>query len=296
MDNTPESGSDHDGDYSTQESDDDANFLAALPADLTPDDTSLITLPKNAKVKLMQPVDLADVKTKHPLWCRWALWYDSTSKKTTRKNWSDNLKEVHSFDTGEDFWSVYNNIHSPSQLGHGSNYHLFKHGIKPMWEHEANKRGGKWIIHINRRYKDKLDTAWLYLSMALIGENFKEGDEICGGVVSVRKNGDRISLWTRSARESEVCRHIGVQFRELLSAVIPEMKLVYQAHSDSLQNDSSFGNQPLYQLYHPANKDDSIVATSPSTGSSSNSGALSSSMGSVGGLGVGLNAVGGKVQ
>ena len=48
---------------------------------------------------------------------------------------------------------MYNNIQSPCQLPPGSNYHLFKHGIKPMWEHEANRRGGKWIIQFPHKLK-----------------------------------------------------------------------------------------------------------------------------------------------
>lgn len=35
--------------------------------------------------------------------------------------------------------------------------------------------------------------------MALIGEQFDEGDEICGVVASVRQRHDKLSLWTRNA-------------------------------------------------------------------------------------------------
>lgn len=200
-------------------------------------------------IRRSQPVPVSDLTVKHPLWSQWALWFDGATKKTTRKNWSDNLKEVYTFDTVEDFWSVYNNIHSPSQLAHGSNYHLFKHGIKPMWEHEANKRGGKWIMQIPRRQKDRLDTLWLHLSMAMTGEAFTHPDDVCGAVVSVRKQGDKISLWTRTAADKDICIKLGQQFKQLLGvARDPEFKLVYQAHSDSLQNDSSYGNRPMYLL------------------------------------------------
>lgn len=44
----------------------------------------------------------------------------------------------------EDFWGIFNNIRPPSRLNPGSNYHLFKVGIEPTWEHAANKDGGKW--------------------------------------------------------------------------------------------------------------------------------------------------------
>ncbi|CAJ0949113.1 unnamed protein product [Ranitomeya imitator] len=33
--------------------------------------------------------------------------------------------------------------------GH-SDFHLFKEGIKPMWEDDANKNGGKWIIRLRK--------------------------------------------------------------------------------------------------------------------------------------------------
>jgi translation initiation factor 4E len=33
----------------------------------------------------------------------------------------------------------------------------------------------------------------------MIGEQFDEGDEICGAVVSVRARQDKISIWTKTA-------------------------------------------------------------------------------------------------
>ena len=35
--------------------------------------------------------------------------------------------------------------------------------------------------------------------LAMIGEQFEEYDEICGAVASVRKNQERVSLWTKTA-------------------------------------------------------------------------------------------------
>ncbi len=46
----------------------------------------------------------------------------------------------------------------------------------------------------------------LLLSQLLgcIGEQFDDGDEICGVVVNVRGRGDRICLWTRTASNEAV--------------------------------------------------------------------------------------------
>lgn len=35
--------------------------------------------------------------------------------------------------------------------------------------------------------------------MATIGEQFTEGDEICGVAVNIRQKGDRIEMWTRTS-------------------------------------------------------------------------------------------------
>lgn len=35
--------------------------------------------------------------------------------------------------------------------------------------------------------------------LAMIGEQFDQGDEICGAVVNVRKREDRVSIWTKNA-------------------------------------------------------------------------------------------------
>jgi translation initiation factor 4E len=39
---------------------------------------------------------------------------------------------------------------------------------------------------------------WAQL-LAMIGEQFEEGDEICGAVVSVRRSQDKIAIWTKTA-------------------------------------------------------------------------------------------------
>lgn len=48
-------------------------------------------------------------------------------------------------------------------LSISSNYHLFKQGIKPMWEDPANKHGGKWSIQLPRnKTMSEIDNIWLF--------------------------------------------------------------------------------------------------------------------------------------
>lgn len=58
---------------------------------------------------------------------------------------------------------LYNNIIAPSLLSANSNYYLFKQGIKPAWEDDANEKGGKWSVQLPRgKYTDAIDNMWLY--------------------------------------------------------------------------------------------------------------------------------------
>jgi translation initiation factor 4E len=49
-----------------------------------------------------------------------------------------------------------------SELHQGCDYSLFKKGIRPMWEDDANKRGGRWLISLAKNQRaNELDKYWL---------------------------------------------------------------------------------------------------------------------------------------
>ena len=125
------------------------------------------------------------------------------------------LTVIGDFDTVESFCRYFNWLKPPSKLEKNSNYHLFKKGIKPMWEDEANANGGKWVLTMKNN-PQLLDRCWNWLAMALVGEDLDEGDEICGAVVSLRSKVDRIQLWTRSKDDVEKINGIGRKMVKLL--------------------------------------------------------------------------------
>lgn len=47
----------------------------------------------------------------------------------------------------------------------------------------ANKNGGKWIVRLRKGLASR---CWENLILAMLGEQFMVGDEICGAVISVR--------------------------------------------------------------------------------------------------------------
>jgi len=180
--------------------------------------------------------ELADLQ-KHQLQNPWKFWYFENNKDRT---WEDNLRVVSSFHTVEDFWGVYNHIKSASELKSGSSYFVFKDGIKPMWEDDKNRQGGRWLINFDKRSaRFNLDTLWLETLLCLIGEAFDEdGDDICGAVVDIRGKMDKIAVWTGDSKNKDRILNIGKKVKERLQ-LNNQVQMTYESHSDTQVKTSS---------------------------------------------------------
>ncbi|KAJ5735832.1 Eukaryotic translation initiation factor [Penicillium malachiteum] len=129
----------------------------------------------------------------HPLKSTWIVWYRPPTPKYS--DYEKSTVPLASIFSVESFWAVYSHLKRPSQLPTVSDYHIFKKGIRPVWEDEANKRGGKWIVRLKKGVADRY---WEDLLLAMVGDQFAEaGDEVCGAVLSVRGGEDVLSVWTR---------------------------------------------------------------------------------------------------
>ena len=159
---------------------------------------------------------------------------------------------------------MYNNIVAPSKLIHGTDFHLFKarcrspplplfcsaltflshatttqEGIEPKREDPKCARGGKWTFSVPKgNNKAALDTYWLHVVLALIGEQFADPGEVCGAVVNVRNRGDRICLWTRTGANETAQLTIGKQMKHVLD-LNDGTKLGYMLHEDAMQQDKA---------------------------------------------------------
>ncbi|KAF0313846.1 Eukaryotic translation initiation factor 4E [Amphibalanus amphitrite] len=152
-----------------------------------------------------------ELLVKHPLQNPWTLWYYENDKSRT---WEQNQVEIITVNSVEDFWSTYNYIETASNLKHGTDYSLFKQGVKPMWEDSKNRNGGRWLISLDRSDKQRrerlLDVYWLDVMLLMIGEGFGDaGETVCGAVVNIRNKGDKIAIWTGDAKRAEEITKIG---------------------------------------------------------------------------------------
>ncbi|KAI4138515.1 MAG: hypothetical protein L6R39_006753 [Caloplaca ligustica] len=129
----------------------------------------------------------------HPLRYTWIVWYRPPTSKF--QDYEKSTIPLAHFSSVESFWAVYTHLRRPSSLPSVSDYHLFRKGIRPVWEDEENKRGGKWIVRLKKGVADRY---WEDLLLAIVGDQFAEaGEEVCGAVLSVRTGEDVLSVWTR---------------------------------------------------------------------------------------------------
>ncbi|KAI1914180.1 eukaryotic translation initiation factor 4E [Ophidiomyces ophidiicola] len=196
--------------------------------------------------------DPNNFNVKHPLMHEWTLWF---TKPPIGKgdNWNDLLKEVVTFNSVEEFWGIYNNITPTSELGLKADYHLFKKGVRPEWEDQQNKHGGKWSFQFRDKRSVPIDELWLHSQLAAIGETLEsDGDnEVMGVVVNVRKGFYRIGLWTRTVGKSipgsdgrsaekgrATLEAIGRRFKEVLRLKDTD-QLEFSGHTDSATSGST---------------------------------------------------------
>ncbi|KAI9490717.1 translation initiation factor eIF 4e-like domain-containing protein [Zychaea mexicana] len=205
--------------------------------------TATTTTAAESNDKKEEPVttvfhDPINYNVKHPLHNAWTLWFDNPGKKANTQSWSQNLKEIVTVETVEDFWGVYNNIAKVNHLESNSNYHFFKKGVRPEWEDPANANGGKFSIQFPRnRTGEGINDYWLSLLLAMIGEQFAHENEVCGAVISVRKVFFRVALWIRSSERNEITEKLGAQIKEFLT-VPPNMTIEFTPHGESAAKSS----------------------------------------------------------
>ncbi|XP_022363884.1 eukaryotic translation initiation factor 4E type 2 isoform X6 [Enhydra lutris kenyoni] len=114
-------------------------------------------------------------------------------------------------------------------------------GFIATWYDDANKNGGKWIIRLRKGLASR---CWENLILAMLGEQFMVGEEICGAVVSVRFQEDIISIWNKTASDQATTARIRDTLRRVLN-LPPNTIMEYKTHTDSIKMPGRLGPQRL---------------------------------------------------
>lgn len=85
-----------------------------------------------------------------------------------------------------------------------------------------------------RLRKGQAGRAWENLCLAMLGEQFVAGNEICGVVVSIRYQEDLLSIWNRTASDQMTISRIRDALKRLLS-LPPTATMEYKTNNDSLK-------------------------------------------------------------
>jgi len=232
---------------------------------------SELTSKKTTKESGIQlPISSIPVKTasddlnEHNLEHSWSFWFlRRVQGAKSQDNYEKNVKKIASFSTVEGFWGYYNHMLRPNDLPITSDYHLFKDNIKPLWEDEANKYGGKWMARLRKGLASR---CWEELVMAVIGEQFDVGDEVCGIVISIRFQEDIISIWNKNATNKEAKHRLYEKLRVILN--IPNVPLEYKPHDQSIRDSTTFRYPPQlnpFESQSTANSSNSPTPLSTTT-------------------------------
>jgi translation initiation factor 4E len=185
-----------------------------------------------------------DLEIPWPLKHSWVIWYRPPTSKNS--DYEKSTKAMCKMATVQQFWKTFAHLKRPSALPTVSDYHFFKEGIRPVWEDEENKRGGKWIMRLKKGVSDRY---WEDLLMAIIGDQFAEaGEEVCGAVLSVRSGEDVFSIWTKNDGGRNIKIRLvlsrlhlftctNTDHRETIKRVLSlpaDTNIVWKSHDDSI--------------------------------------------------------------
>ena len=148
----------------------------------------------------------------HDLGSRWTFYFRRDIKEV--KDYGETIHPIGSFSTVEDFWGYFAHIKRPDCISENIEYHLFKNGIRGLWEDDVNRNGGKWFVLVKKEYSAQY---WERASIALIGEALPES--IVGAVLAMAADIHILSLWTVSSKTPENDETFAIEAESIANAL-----------------------------------------------------------------------------
>ncbi len=164
-------------------------------------------------------IEKTKLKSKYIFYYR--IFEEQQSQKITKEEYEKQIKPIAEFDSIEDFWAIFQHLRKPDSCRPGIEFQLFRGNIKPTWEDDNNKNGGKVSIKLCKGYTTII---WEEIIFALIGDVLP--DNINGIVVSTRKEMNKLSIWFNNWNEDNN-NNINKIIRDLLQ-MPPEVTLEFK--------------------------------------------------------------------
>jgi hypothetical protein len=119
----------------------------------------------------------------YPLVHQWEFYHDRQDRKKSPSPgaepnsnesadaYEDRLVKLLDISDVKHFWELHNNFDVRSVLKLRDSVHLFKKGVKPLWEDPRNVHGGAWTFRVP---KEQAPEFWMHLCLLAIGERLQE--------------------------------------------------------------------------------------------------------------------------
>lgn len=163
----------------TEDNNEQTQLESEMVFDTTVDKLKDISLDKIAETPLendgeMEKNEKADMRA--------AQYIEGTTLLNFPKVFSSdgNEEQTDTIDTVEQFWESLCNLKNINDVPIDTEYFFFKKGIKPLWEDEFNKKGGRWSFSFSNSHlkyrKNFLCVFWELLLIKLISGQFLSTD------------------------------------------------------------------------------------------------------------------------
>jgi len=175
-----------------------------------------------------------------PIAKKWTLWFEKKSEENSSKclkkeDYLHQLKKGGTFQDISSFWKCWNEVQNLDNTpigASGTNFHLFKNNIKPVWEDPKNIKGGKWIIVFSAKTSQhEVMKHWISFMLALVLGELGVESEINGAVLSVRSWGGMISIWNRNSNDKRL-------IEENLKKYFGVESIKYQRHQTNMRRNT----------------------------------------------------------
>jgi len=156
---------------------------------------------------------------------KWWLW-EQVVQSEGRGTYTDAMRKVVSFETVQDFWSIWNGLPQPGELLDQKRITrempsgpavaidaimIFKDGISPEWEHPSNSTGGHFQMMLKPTLGGgQIDEYWNNIILGMIGCTIEPAELITGIRLVDKLSGPksstaiRIELWYSKGTEQQV--------------------------------------------------------------------------------------------
>jgi hypothetical protein len=228
----------------------------AAPPNLTVSPSADLTTPPPARGAEMRNFLQARLQKNRapPLVHSWDFWHDrqdrggpqppsnssSNNDTSTSTAYEERLVRLAEVNDIRSFWNLFNNFDT-TLLPLRDSVHLFKRGVKPIWEDPRNAQGGAWTFRVPKQLAPEF---WKEVCMMAIGEQLQAAveeagvetfrDDICGVSLGVRFGSMLVQVWNRDGgHEAGVQRVLETIWGSLSPGLQPrEGSFYYKKHNE----------------------------------------------------------------